>query len=86
MMNLPLHHNRLANANLFPATTKKRSNRDLKQIPLADFLKPMLQAVDQSQPWVNDFDNDSIMLPVDLYEVIQAYAQLQSNPPKPPAE
>ena len=84
MMNLPLPNNRLklgtAGWNkLKPATNPPSS--DLMQVSLSEFLQPMMAAIKQSQPWVNDFENDQIMLPVDLYEVIKEFARLQTKKP-----
>ena len=82
MMNLPLPNDRL---NAMAAELGKNmpsppaGHDQLKKLPLSEFLKPMMTAVRQSQPWIDDFGNDTIMLPVDLYEVIKEFARLQKR-------
>ncbi len=79
MMNLPLPTHRLKNVGkgLNPVASPSPAGPELKQLPLAEFLKPMLAAIHQSQPWVEDFHSDQIMLPLDLYEVIKEFSRLQ---------
>jgi hypothetical protein len=83
MMNLPLPNNRLPDSDHalssiggLPASAAA----PLKQLTLSEFLKPMMAALQQRQPWVDDFRNDPIMLPVDLYEVVREFARLQTGP------
>ena len=81
MMNLPLPNHRLQIGTAGLAAMKPSAQPpqdELMKLALSEFLKPMMAAVKQSQPWINDFENDQIMLPVDLYEVIKEFARLQS--------
>ncbi|MDG2104017.1 MAG: hypothetical protein P8J91_09720 [Pirellulaceae bacterium] len=80
MMNLPFPNDRLKpfKSNLKVMGPKPTPPEpDWKPMSLADFVQPMMAALEQGQPWVNDFASDTIMLPVDLHEVIQAYAEIQ---------
>ena len=49
----------------------------LKRVSLGEFIQPLVTAAGQRQPWLEDFGNDSIMLPADLYDVIKEYSRLQ---------
>lgn len=86
MMNLPLPNNRIPGLSRNSSPTNKPANaaakpvsNQLKQLPLQEFLQPMVAAMNQAQPWVEDFGSDQIMLPVDLYEVIKEFARLQKQ-------
>ncbi len=80
MMNLPFPNDRLKPFKSSLKVTGPKPTQpgpDWKPMSLSDFIQPMLTAVEQGQPWVNDFATDTIMLPVDLHEVIHAYTQIQ---------
>ncbi len=91
MMNVPLPGNRFTNLTaatakspLIPSSPEPLPNQNLKQLPLSEFLQPLVTAMTQKQPWVDDFSNDPIMLPPDLYEVIKTFAKMQT--PKPSSD
>ena len=82
MMNLPLPNNRLnklATVTQSDSGKTKTNASHLKKLPLNEFLQPLVTAMHQRQPWVDDFCNDQIMLPVDLYEVIKEFTRLQTK-------
>ena len=59
-------------------TQRQQQSRDeLKLVSLNEFLQPLVAAVGQRQPWVDDFGDDKVMLSADLYEVIREFAKLQ---------
>ena len=82
MMNLPLPSDRLrpfkSNLDVSGKPTQL-PQPEWCSISLSEFAKPLLTAIDQGQPWVSDFENDTIMLPRDLHEVIQAYTKIQNR-------
>lgn len=52
-------------------TSSTRANR--VTVPLGDVLPILADAVRNRRAWVNDFLDDEITLPTDLYEVLLAY-------------
>ncbi len=50
-------------------------------IALADLIAPVVEAVRQRKQWLNDFSDDRILVPTDLYEVIRAFQEIQSINP-----
>ncbi|MGI9516270.1 MAG: hypothetical protein ACR2NP_04425 [Pirellulaceae bacterium] len=58
---------------------RNQSREELKLVSLRELLQPLLTAVGQRQPWVEDFQDDQLMLSADSYEVIHEFARLQSG-------
>ena len=98
MMNVPLPGNRLKKLmtnkltgkagfakNLIPKPpTSSVGDSGLKQLSLAEFLQPMMAAMTQKQPWIEDFGGDQITMPADLYEVLTAFSSMQKSMPNMP--
>lgn len=55
----------------------QQTRNELKLVSLKELLQPLVTAVGQRQPWVDDFRDDQVMLSADLYEVIREFARLQ---------
>ena len=47
------------------------------RVSVGDFLTPLLAAVRENRCWVDDFQNDLITIPADLYEIIRESARLR---------
>lgn len=50
----------------------------LRTMPFGEVLTQLKAALGQGQSWLNDFGNDDVTMPSDLYDVIQAFARLQT--------
>ena len=82
MMNLPLPSDRLRPVQSkldVSAQPTKLPKSEWCSISLSEFVTPLLTAIEQGQPWVSDFEADTIQLPRDLHEVIQAYTRIQNR-------
>lgn len=82
MMNLPLPSDRFRSFQSKSDVTDKPvklPESDWCSMSLSEFVTPLLKAINQGQPWVADFENDTIKLPRDLQEVIQAYARIENR-------
>lgn len=100
MMNLPLPQRRFDDAhfkkknvdllNLMPtkkADQAKKPEDQLKMVALSELINPLIKAIEQSQPWVEDFGQEQIIVSADLHEVLNAFANLQmAKKRKPPTE
>ena len=80
MINLPLPPRETGS--VLPGQPSNSSTTDqpaspLKRVSLGEFIQPLVAAAGQRQPWLEDFGDESIMLPADLYDVIREYARLQ---------
>ena len=56
---------------------------NLQVMQFGDVLQQVQAALGQGQTWLNDFLNDDVLIPSDLYEVFQAFARLQGSPAEP---
>jgi hypothetical protein len=78
MMNLPEDFRGIADSD-FPKVSPPGYVANLQRIRFGDLLEPLRHAAGQGQSWLNDFCNDDILLPQDLVDVIQAFAQMQAG-------
>jgi len=70
----------------FKAETKNKKANLVKQTPdgserveirLQDFAAMMIDAAATNRAWVQDFQDDQLAIPRDLYEVMLAYQQMR---------
>ena len=47
------------------------------QVRLGDLISPLVTAVKQRKQWIDDFSEDTVTVPADLYEVIRAFNGFQ---------
>lgn len=55
------------------STVEQRPSDNSVTIPLAEILPALADAVNQGRTWVNDFADDEITIPADLYDMVVAY-------------
>jgi hypothetical protein len=48
-------------------------------VALGDILPLLADAVQMQRAWLQDFENDSVTLSADLYEVLMAYQELRQT-------
>lgn len=51
----------------------------LQTVRFGDLLEPLQRAMGQGPVWLQDFCNDDVLLPRDLYEVLQAFSRIQRD-------
>jgi len=55
------------------ATTPLKPIEDTVTVPLGEILPTLMDAYESRRIWLEDFEDDDISIPSDLYEVILAY-------------
>ena len=55
------------------STVDQKPSDNSVSVPLAEILPALADAATQGRTWVNDFADDEITIPADLYDVIIAY-------------
>lgn len=53
--------------------------KNLVSITLGDLARPLADAVHSQRDWVEDFDEEEILITPDLYELLRAYAEFRSE-------
>ena len=55
------------------AHTHEAPAENVVRVPFGEIYPLLADAVNSRRTWLNDFENDEIALPTDLYEVLLAY-------------
>jgi hypothetical protein len=83
MMNLPYGAGRLLQSSTEsvtrPADPDGTGKHALRTIRFGEVIAPLKAAFGEGHEWPNDFCNDDVLLSNDLFEVLQAFAQMQAQ-------